>query len=289
MELSQDFQKSIEEDLRKKRKGSGSGQRPTDLMPLCAFTPKNWVSFFRKKKKEIDGETCEVSMHNQIGVLTKDIQPIVFTRFQWSARDFARFLINQIEFSKESKKKFALSMMRYNKKVAKWTINEHHKKCFLNRERDRFESAIYLPYYRLTTDQNDLCEIFRIIEDNATAFFWNYGIPNYHRYFQVEHKMSFEEAEKKTTSSMINIIKTYKEDSVLMEKLLVGFVRSSSLWGPYTSSAKRGGESKNPPVDWRDKYSKVWDKFNLKSSNAWKSAYEMNFHFSLESVRKLFS
>jgi predicted ATP-dependent endonuclease of OLD family len=75
-------------------------------------------------------------------------------------------------------------------KEKNYYLDEQTKEFKLRRESSTFERLIYLPFYSLTSAENDLMIIFdEIGEDNLFPFLYNYGIVNYARYVQKKERV----------------------------------------------------------------------------------------------------
>jgi len=240
--------------------------------PLSYYKASHWCDFsascyFDIYKKKYEKYPLLYPSHCK--VIKSYIYPVVFREKKWSSRDFAKFIIFDINRAKQSGIDYAINLMKSVK--GQENIIEFDKILCNERNSDRFEDAIYLPHEPLLDDPGDLMDVLGLIQ-SPLLIMYNFGIPIFHKYMQIKNNISFLEAKKITSDTIrFDVIENFKDDRDILRRILEGIVKNSCFWGPYYSpkKIKKFIAEEDFIIDWRKEYDKVWKIFKFEESDFW--------------------
>jgi len=259
-----------------------NGHRKVGMKAFCSYTLTDWTKYYYKIYLQKTGKQYNGSFQKTLRNLRLLVYPIVFHDLKWSARDFAYFINKEIEDTKEGRYIATLNIFQHNKKFAHYLVDKFDKEFKKRRVDSFFESQVYIPFFSISSNQDDLILIFNEIKDKKCAFIYNYGIPCFCRYLEVSQNLSFEEAKKQTKIEISILLKMIKKrEALLLPKFLTGFAKTSLLWEPY------GGEDYEI-FDWRKEMGKIWDVFSIREKKWWRTKSQMNCQPAIIPIKKFF-
>lgn len=267
------------------------GRRGFRDIPLCAYNKGNWVAFFCSVFFHIEGRRYVIkqdAMKAEMCFLENAYRMVFYNRC-WSAREFARFLIQAISNSQSSENVFTLRTFSAKNEYIKNIIWRYNERTEALRDSDKFEGLVYIPFYPLTSGDDVLFSVMDEIGDDVIKVSFNYGLPIYTKFLQVLYNIKLDESIKLTRKRLSENLIPLEND--IREKILVGIARNSVLWEPHTSKKQKRqmeGED-NIVINWREEYSKIWNKYNCRRKKWWREKYQTNKEKRLNVVKEFFN
>ena len=240
--------------------------RSPEEIPPVAFKADDWYNFVRETYRSTRDSVYSGNKIADRARLVDKTYPLVFGQEHWSARDFKKFLIEQIR--EKNKKgqfvKFGMGWLHDKNNLRLAQIQDFTRRQKDIRERDIFERVIYIQHFPISSNKNDLFEAIKFNENYPLGLLLNYGIVNYHRFLQKNKTkknpqgMNMEEAAKAIGVIIKREIlnRFLKSDSEMARKILTEIARTTTLWEPHVDSPKK--RSAKVVIDWRRVYWKTW-------------------------------
>jgi hypothetical protein len=210
----------------------------------------------------------------------------------WSAREFAFYIKDSLEKTRNDKFPFSLFYLRSDRKNRfKRDLDEQTKIFRDQRENSVFQSLVYLRFYNLSKCDYNLVPVFDSIEEEnkEIKICFNYGIPNFIRYRQIKCQLSSAEAvsdcKQKIFDSCKNLVLKYPKE---MSKIFEGFVRSSILWEPYYKVEIKQKDDVEGIVNWRHEFQPMINRYSFENEPWWREEEETKRVQIITCVRNIF-
>lgn len=269
---------------------SKTGERYWWTIPICAYNKKTWLHFFKLIYFNITGRSYKVyNIRHEMSYLETAYKR-AFIKYEWSAREFARFLTNSVAKSYErSAYTFTLKTFSKKSKYIDSIMFSYDCRFRKIRDNDKFEGTIHLPFFPLTGGQDDLHAVFDMIGDDIVLIAYNYGVPNYVKYLQYRSNLKFEESIELFKKRLKDFILKNRRDKEFTKRILTGFIRSSILWEPYTTRKQREkfGED-SLIINWRRELNKMIEIYKFKDEKWWREKHVTYTYKRLPTVKDFF-
>jgi len=262
----------------------GTRRKIKDL-PLCGYYSTHWAHYFNSIYYKHNKEFYKLGLANESQIIAGSAYIRAFQKREWSARNFAKFLEENIINTKNRSTKFTIKSFKLDSKFIDIYMDKFDEKIKNQRKTDIFERLIYLRNYPLTKKQEDLFIIFEENEQYPLKLFFNYGLVSYQRYIQLKKKCSLYEAIQKTRIDLKEIVKDLSGESDLRKKIISGIFRTTILWEPYTNFKQREHAPENSYIiDWREDYKKLIEIYGFRKERWWK---EKHITFQLPQINSI--
>ena len=240
--------------------------------------------------KITNGKQYLIFSHIQEMTYLENAYKKVFNSRNWSARDFAKFLIDSVYNSyQNSNNIFSLKTFSNKSQYIDKIIYNYDIKIKKERDDNELEGLVYFPFHPISSGQNDLLSLFERAGDDFILICYNFGIPNFNRFQEYKYNIKIKDSKEITKQKISEFFYRYSHKKDLRLKLLEGFAKSSILWEPYTSRKQRESFGEDELVfNWRRELKKVWDFYEINKNPWWRDKYQMYREKRLPCIKDFF-
>lgn len=240
--------------------------------PISAYNANDWFDFYKSLYEKAVGFEYPSTKRKDSMLIKTFVYPIVFGKYQWSARNFATFLCEKIKSTRKKDTPYLIAFISKDEHA----ISKYSEQIEKNKREKIFDRTIYLPHIPLAEEDNDVRKMLKIFDvyfdTTPIPIMFNYGIPIFHRFLQLERKMKFDDATKEIKKIILDkILIQFKKHGEVIELLCEGIVKNSILWEPYVeiNKTKRNILTESCVIDWRKEFADIWKKFSLLKNDWW--------------------